>query len=80
MTFIHGYLLGGLVLVGLPVLIHLIMRQRPRPLSFPAFRFLRQQHRSVLKTRHWQSCLDNGHNVVMCGRLFGSPHDINLNA
>jgi Aerotolerance regulator N-terminal len=45
LTFIHGYLLGGLVLVGLPVLIHLIMRQRPRRLSFPAFRFLRQQHR-----------------------------------
>jgi hypothetical protein len=45
LTFIHGYLLGGLVLVGLPVLIHLIMRQRPRHLSFPAFRFLRQQHR-----------------------------------
>jgi hypothetical protein len=45
LTFIHGYLLGGLVLIGLPVLIHLIMRQRPRQLSFPAFRFLRQQHR-----------------------------------
>lgn len=45
MTFIHGYLLGGLVLAGLPVLIHLIMRQKPRRLSFPAFRFLRLQHR-----------------------------------
>ena len=45
MTFIHGYLLGGLILVGLPVLIHLVMRQKPRRLSFPAFRFLRQQHR-----------------------------------
>ncbi len=45
MTFIHGYLLGGLVLAGLPVLIHLIMRQKPRRLPFPAFRFLRQQHR-----------------------------------
>ncbi len=45
MTFIHGYLLWGTVLVGAPVLIHLIMRQKPRRLSFPAFRFLRQQHR-----------------------------------
>ncbi len=45
MTFIHGYLLGGLLLVGLPVLIHLIMRQKPRRLPFPAFRFLRLQHR-----------------------------------
>jgi hypothetical protein len=44
-TFIHGYLLGGLLLAGVPVLIHLVMRQKPRRLSFPAFRFLRQQHR-----------------------------------
>jgi hypothetical protein len=44
MTFVHGYLLGGLVLVGVPVLLHLIMRQKPRQLPFPAFRFLRQRH------------------------------------
>ncbi len=44
MTFIHGYLLGGLLLVGVPVLLHLIMRQKPRHLQFPAFRFLRQRH------------------------------------
>jgi hypothetical protein len=45
MTFIHGYLLGGLALIGLPVLIHLIMRQKPKILQFPAFRFLRQRHK-----------------------------------
>jgi hypothetical protein len=44
MTFIHGYLLTGLLLVGVPVLIHLIMRQKPRVLQFPAFRFLKQKH------------------------------------
>src|SRR5262245_5423109 len=45
MTFIHGYLLGGLLLAGVPVLLHLILRQKPRRLPFPAFRFLRQKHR-----------------------------------
>jgi hypothetical protein len=45
MTFIHGYLLGGLLLAGVPVLLHLIMRPKPRRLRFPAFRFLRQRHR-----------------------------------
>ncbi|MHB1424968.1 MAG: BatA domain-containing protein [Gemmataceae bacterium] len=45
MTFIHGYLLAGLALAGVPVLLHLIMRQKPRHLQFPAFRFLRQRHR-----------------------------------
>src|SRR4051794_23056076 len=46
MTFIHGYLLGGLILAGVPVLLHLLMRQKPRRLSFPAFRFLRAKQRA----------------------------------
>jgi len=46
MTFLHPLLLGGLVLVGLPILIHLIMRQKPKRLPFPAFRFLLQKHRT----------------------------------
>ncbi len=45
MTFIHPYLLGGLLLAGIPVLLHLIMRQKPRKLTFPAFRFLKQKQR-----------------------------------
>jgi hypothetical protein len=45
MTFIHAYLLAGLALAGVPILLHLIMRQKPRRLPFPAFRFLRQRHR-----------------------------------
>src|SRR5260370_3129190 len=43
MTFVHIYLLGGLLLVGVPILLHLIMRQKPKQLVFPAFRFLRQK-------------------------------------
>src|SRR5919198_116674 len=45
MSFIHGYILGGLVLAGVPILLHLIMRQKPKRLPFPAFRFLKQRHR-----------------------------------
>src|SRR5204863_7716439 len=55
MTFIHGYLLFGLALAGLPVLIHLIMRQKPKQLPFPAFRFLRQKafiNRRKLQLQH----------------------------
>src|SRR6516162_11303187 len=55
MTFIHGYLLTGLLLVGVPVLLHLIMRQKSRHLQFPAFRFLRQRHlinRRKLRFQH----------------------------
>jgi hypothetical protein len=55
MTFIHGYLLAGLVLAGVPVVLHLITRQKPKMLRFPAFRFLQQRHqrnRRRLRLRH----------------------------
>jgi hypothetical protein len=55
MTFIHPLLLGGLALLGLPVVIHLIMRQQPRHLLFPALRFLKLQQRTnqrKLRLRH----------------------------
>jgi hypothetical protein len=55
MTFVHPLLLGGLALAGVPVLLHLIMRQKPKRLPFPAFRFLVQKHRTNqtrLRLRH----------------------------
>src|SRR6516165_12570263 len=55
MTWVHGYLLGGLVLAGLPILVHLIMRQKAKTLPFPAFRFLKQRHlinRRKLQLQH----------------------------
>jgi hypothetical protein len=56
MSFIHPLLLGGLALMSLPVIIHLIMRQQPKRLIFPAFRFLKQQlktNQRKLRLRHW---------------------------
>ena len=41
--FMHPLLLGGLLLAGLPVLLHLLMQQQPKKLLFPAFRFLQQR-------------------------------------
>src|SRR5437879_3711467 len=55
MSFVFPVILGGLALVGIPVLIHLIMRQKPKTLPFPAFRFLLQRHRTnqrKLQLRH----------------------------
>ena len=55
MGFVHPLLLGGLLLVGIPVLIHLIMQQKPKRLLFPAFRFLVMRHRTNqrrLRLRH----------------------------
>jgi hypothetical protein len=55
MSFVHPLLLGGLLLVAVPVLIHLIMQQKPKRLTFPAFRFLMQKVRTNqrrLRLRH----------------------------
>ncbi len=49
MTFVFPILLGGLVLAGIPVLLHLIVRQKPRTLPFPAFRFLVQKQKTNLR-------------------------------
>jgi hypothetical protein len=56
MSFVFPILLSGLALLAVPVLIHLIRRQKPRTLPFPAFRFLLQRHRTnlrKLRLRHW---------------------------
>src|SRR5262245_8784611 len=55
MPFVFPILLGGLVLAGVPILLHLIMRQKPKVLLFPAFRFLMQRHKKnqrKLRLRH----------------------------
>ena len=55
MTFVHPLLLSGLALIGIPILVHLIMRQKPKQLPFPALRFLLQKHRTnqrKLQLRH----------------------------
>ena len=56
MTFVFPFLLGGLLLAGLPVLLHFLRRQQPKPLVFPAFLFLIQKERTntrSLRLRHW---------------------------
>jgi len=70
----HPILLTGAVLVGLPILLHLIMRQEPKRLHFPAFRFLKQRRRTnqrKLRLRHLllmllRMCLI----ILMCVALF----------
>src|SRR5438128_1458203 len=55
MSFVFPLILGGLALAGIPVLVHLIRRQQPKQLVFPAFRFLLERHRTnqrKLQLRH----------------------------
>ena len=56
MVFVNLSLLAGGVLVAIPVVLHLIMRQKPRQLVFPALRFIqlrRIANQRRLQLRHW---------------------------
>ncbi len=44
MTFVTPALLAGGLLVAVPIVLHLIMRQKPKRLEFPALRFVAQRH------------------------------------
>ncbi|HOM16035.1 MAG TPA: BatA and WFA domain-containing protein, partial [Thermoguttaceae bacterium] len=56
MTFLNGSLLAGLGLIAVPILLHLLLRRRPRRVEFPAIQFVRQRQlpqKRRLRIRHW---------------------------
>ncbi len=55
MTFVNPLLLAGAGLVVIPLVLHLVMRRRPRLVEFPALRFVRLRHETnqrQLRLRH----------------------------
>jgi hypothetical protein len=49
-------LLGGAALMAVPIVLHLIMRQQPKQLIFPALRFVKQRKETNsrrMQLRHW---------------------------
>jgi hypothetical protein len=56
MAFVNFSLLFGASLLAIPIVLHLVMRQQPKQLVFPAIRFLKQRretNRRQLQLRHW---------------------------
>jgi hypothetical protein len=56
MGFVNISLMAGGALMAIPVVLHLIMRQRPKQLVFPALRFIQQRriaNQRRLQLRHW---------------------------
>jgi hypothetical protein len=56
MSFVFPALLATTILAGIPILLHLILRQKPKSIPFPAFRFLVARHQTnqrKLQLRHW---------------------------
>jgi len=55
LTFLNSWLLLGTALVAVPIVLHLIMRQKPKRFEFPALRFIAKRHeanRRRLRLRH----------------------------
>lgn len=55
MTLINASLLAGVILAGLPILLHLIMRAKPKKIEFPALRLLQTRQTSNsrrMRVRH----------------------------
>ena len=55
MTFATASLLYGSALVAVPIILHLVMRRKPRLLEFPALRFVERRHdanQRRLRLRH----------------------------
>lgn len=55
MTFLNPLLLYGALLIAVPVLLHLLMRQKPKKLLFPALRLIEARRKSNvrrLRLRH----------------------------
>src|SRR6266436_2856062 len=56
MALVNLSLLVGGAFVAIPVVLHLIMRQRPKQLMFPALRFIHERrlaNQRRLQLRHW---------------------------
>lgn len=56
MAFANLSLLLGVALVAVPIVLHLVLRQQPKQLIFPALQFLKQRreaNRRRLQLRHW---------------------------
>ena len=56
MTFLHPWLLAGLIAAGVPLLLHLVQRREPPTVVFPAVRYLldaTREHQRRLRIRNW---------------------------
>ena len=60
MTLINSSLLLGLVLAAIPVVLHMVMRAKPKKIEFPALRLLKTRQPSNarrMQLRHWMLLL-----------------------
>ena len=69
MSFANGYFLIGLAGAGIPVLIHLLTRDRIRRVSFPSLRFLAGVSRDALRRKRLRELLLIAMRALVCALL-----------
>ncbi|HUG70184.1 MAG TPA: BatA domain-containing protein [Pirellulaceae bacterium] len=76
MAFVNLSLLLGGLLTAIPVVLHLVMRQQPKRLTFPAMQFLRQRretNRRKLRLKHWMLLGLRCAAIVLLALAFARP-------
>ena len=77
MAFVNPLLLlVGAGLISVPVILHLIMRQKPKPTPFPALRFVKERvetNQRRLRVRHWLLLLLRCLSVFLVAMAFAKP-------
>lgn len=57
MDFMNPALLAGIGLAAVPIILHLVMRQKPRHLEFPALRFVKRRREANQRRLRWRQLL-----------------------
>jgi len=76
LTFLSPLLLAGAALVAIPIVLHLVMRQLPKHVLFPAIRFIQrreQANRRQLRLRHLLLLLLRAGAIVMLAAALARP-------
>lgn len=57
MSFVNPLLLAGVALIAVPIVLHLVMRRKPRRIEFPALRLVQQRHETNRRRLRWRHLL-----------------------
>lgn len=57
MDFVNPLLLAGVALAAVPIILHLVMKQKPRHLEFPALRFVKKRREANQRRLRWRQIL-----------------------
>ena len=80
MALAHALILGlGGLLIGIPILLHMLMQPKPKAFQFPALRFVKEMHQTnqrSLNLRHWLLLLLRCLLLLVLAAAFAKPSTV----